>query len=115
MLWKIFYQLIVYYLPESSEYFSFGKRLRAICAKRIMKYCSKNVNIERRSLWSNKIMLGDRSGIGKTEFSRNQKILLKMLDFVNCFCDKNNIHYWTNSGTLLGQSDTKSIFQGMMI
>lgn len=64
MFWKIIYRLIGYYLPGSSGRFKFGKKLRVFCAKKIMASCADDVNIEKHSLWSSKVSLGNRSEIG---------------------------------------------------
>mgnify|MGYP002240203553 CR=1 FL=1 len=40
---------------------------------------------------------------------------LGILDTVTEFCEKNQIQYWLDCGTLLGSIRHKAIFHGMMI
>ncbi len=41
-----------------------SKKLRALTAKGFIKYCGKNVNIEKGAVISSKLSIGDNSGIG---------------------------------------------------
>lgn len=42
----------------------FGKRFRGFCARLILDSCGRDVNVERKALFSSRIHLGDHSGIG---------------------------------------------------
>ena len=53
------------FLPVSYSRLKLGqKKIRAFCGKLIMSKCGKNVNIEKGALFSTRMELGDRSGIG---------------------------------------------------
>ena len=53
------------HLPPSSSGIKIGQRaFRAFCGKLMLNACGKNVNIEQGALFSAKVSLGDRSGIG---------------------------------------------------
>ncbi len=59
------YNLIGKHLPPSFSVLKLGqKRIRAFCGKLILQKCGKDVNIEKGAVFSSKIELGDRSGIG---------------------------------------------------
>ena len=62
---QILYDLVAKHLPTSFSPIRIGqKRLRAFCGKLILAECGKNVNIEKGAVFSSKVHLGDRSGIG---------------------------------------------------
>lgn len=62
---RILYSLIGTNLPVSFSPVKIGqKRFRAFCGKLILSECGKNVNIENKAIFSSKVHLGDRSGIG---------------------------------------------------
>lgn len=59
------YVLILQWLPTSFSVVKLGQRqLRAFFCRQFMAKCGKNVNIERRAIFSSKVELGDNSGIG---------------------------------------------------
>ena len=59
------YNLIGKHLPLSFSVINIGqKRFRAFCGKLILAECGKKVNIEKGAVFSSKVRLGDRSGIG---------------------------------------------------
>ena len=61
----IIYNLIGKYLPPSFSVIKIGqKRIRALCGKLILAKCGSEVNIEKGAVFSSKVILGDRSGIG---------------------------------------------------
>ena len=52
-------------MPLSNVKMSFGaKRLRALCARNIVAYCGKNVNIEKGARFTPELRIGDNSGVG---------------------------------------------------
>ena len=62
---KMLYQGFAAYLPVNNCTFNFGaKRIRAFCAKLIIRHCGTNVNIQRRAIFSDNLSIGDNSGIG---------------------------------------------------
>ena len=62
---KILYHGIAIYLPENNHTINFGaKKIRAFCAKLIIKHCGSNVNIQRGANFSDDLSIGDYSGIG---------------------------------------------------
>lgn len=53
------------HLPRSYKFGGkLAKRLRAKTAKGFIRYCGKNVNIERGAVISSKLSIGDNSGVG---------------------------------------------------
>ncbi len=61
----LIYNLFAKNLPTSFSPVKIGqKKLRAFCGKLILEKCGKNVNIEKGAVFSSKVELGDRSGIG---------------------------------------------------
>ena len=69
ILGKLLYNLVAKHLPTSFSNIKLGqKSLRALCGKLILEKCGKKVNIERGAVFSNKVILGDRSGIGINAF-----------------------------------------------
>ena len=62
ILW-VMYKLFAAWLPES-RHSRYGKWLRGIYAKAIIKSMGKNVNIERNAVFSPGLSIGDNSGIG---------------------------------------------------
>ena len=59
------YHLIGKHLPTSYSFFKIGQKgFRAFCARLILKKCGKNVNVEKKAVFSSKVELGDNSGIG---------------------------------------------------
>ena len=70
---SILYHLTGHWFPESYKFLKIGKksihikcglRYRRFLAKRMIKECGKQVNIEKRASFSKNIHLGDYSGIG---------------------------------------------------
>lgn len=63
-----FYYSIAQFLPPSAMKYigKIGKMTRSYCAKKIFKYCGKNVNIEHRAFFGKgyNIEIGDNSEIG---------------------------------------------------
>ena len=41
-----------------------ARKLRAFCARYLLKECGKNVNVERNARFGRNVVLGDNSGIG---------------------------------------------------
>ena len=61
----LIYNCFARHLPRSFSLLNIGqKHIRAFCGKLILAECGKNVNIERGAIFSSRIHLGDRSGIG---------------------------------------------------
>ncbi len=61
----LLYNLIGKHLPTSFSHVKIGqKKFRAFCGKLMLDKCGKNVNIECKASISNRVQLGDRSGIG---------------------------------------------------
>lgn len=61
----VLYNLIAKHLPVSFSHVKLGqKRLRNLCGKMILAKCGDNVNIEKGALFSSKVELGNKSGIG---------------------------------------------------
>ena len=59
------YDLIAVHLPASHQKWSFGaKRLRAFCARDMLRSCGEIVIVERQARFGRGVTLGDRSGIG---------------------------------------------------
>lgn len=59
------YNAIAKHLPVSFSHIKVGqKTFRALCGKLILTKCGKKVNIERGAVFSSRVCLGDRSGIG---------------------------------------------------
>lgn len=63
---KMLYVLFASWLPVSYAPIlgGFGKFMRKICGKLILKKCGKNVNIERGAVFASAVSLGNNSGIG---------------------------------------------------
>ena len=59
----IFYKITAAWLPES-HHSKFSKCWRRFWAKRIVRSCGKNVNIERKAFFTPSVSIGDNSGIG---------------------------------------------------
>jgi maltose O-acetyltransferase len=65
MIARLIYDLFAKHLPPSSSPYSiFSKEIRVFCARKILKKCGKNVNVEKGATFSSKVTLGDNSGIG---------------------------------------------------
>ena len=61
----ILYKSFAQYLPKSSSKVRIGqKKIRYFCGKMILDRCGKNVNIERKAMFSSRVSIGDNSGIG---------------------------------------------------
>ena len=61
----ILYHFIGKHLPSSTSFIKIGQKgFRAFCGKLILNKCGKNVNIENKAVFSSRVELGDRSGIG---------------------------------------------------
>lgn len=64
LIW-IIYRTLANHLPDSEDIFGKpSKRFRAFLAKKIIKYCGENVNIEPRTYFNPELEIGDNSGIG---------------------------------------------------
>lgn len=62
---KVIYNVLGKHMPLSDGRMNFGsKKVRAFCGKLILRYCGKNVNIEKGAQFSSEVSLGDNSGIG---------------------------------------------------
>lgn len=59
----IFYKITASWLPISQRS-KCAKKCRAFWAKRILKKCGKNVNVERGAVFNPQVELGNDSGIG---------------------------------------------------
>lgn len=59
----VLYKMTASWLPISQR-FGFAKKARCFWAKRILKTCGKNVNIEKGAVFGPEVSIGDRSGIG---------------------------------------------------
>lgn len=61
----ILYNFFAKHLPPSYSKFSFfAKKIRYTCAKAILKNIGENVNIEKGSIFSTAVEIGNNSGIG---------------------------------------------------
>lgn len=61
----VYYSCFARYLPTSYGLFGFiGKPARAFAGKLLLNKCGKDVNIERKAVFSHRCELGNRSGIG---------------------------------------------------
>ena len=62
---KILYNGLAKHMPLSDGSCTFGaKKLRYFCAKQLLPYCGKNVNIERGAQFAWDLSIGDNSGVG---------------------------------------------------
>ena len=59
----VLYKITASWLPISQRS-RWAKAMRRFWAKKILAYCGKNVNVERRSVFGPGVSLGDNSGIG---------------------------------------------------
>ena len=59
----LLYKIFAAWLPKSQRS-KFAKGLRVFFARRILKSCGKNVNIEKNAYFTPDVSIGDRSGIG---------------------------------------------------
>ena len=65
ILGLLIYHCFAKHLPCSFSTINVGQKyIRAFCGRLILSECGKNVNIERGAIFSSRIHLGDRSGIG---------------------------------------------------
>ena len=61
----LLYNIIGKHLPVSFSPIKLGQKwFRALCGLMILDKCGKKVNIEKGAVFSKKVQLGDRSGIG---------------------------------------------------
>ena len=61
----MFYYLFAKHLPPSYSGIKLGQtRIRRFCGKLMLKSCGEKVNIEHGALFSPKVSLGNRSGLG---------------------------------------------------
>ncbi len=64
LIW-IIYRILANHMPDSEEMLgNSSKRFRALLAKKIIKFCGKNVNIEPNIYFNPELEIGDNSGIG---------------------------------------------------
>ncbi|MBQ1372353.1 MAG: acyltransferase [Oscillospiraceae bacterium] len=62
---KILYNGIAKHMPLSDGTLSFGaKKFRRFCARQVLPYCGKNVNIEQHARFAWDLSIGDNSGVG---------------------------------------------------
>lgn len=59
----IIYKFTASWFPET-RHFPLGGKMRYLLAKKIMRYCGRNVNIERNAAFTPEVKIGDNSGIG---------------------------------------------------
>lgn len=59
----VLYKIFASGLPKS-RYMIFAQRFRAFFAKRIIRYCGKNVNVEKNASFTPGLSIGDNSGVG---------------------------------------------------
>ena len=65
VLGLLLYNLIAKHLPVSFSRIKIGQKFfRGLCGKLILSKCGKKVNIEKGAVFSSRVCLGDRSGIG---------------------------------------------------
>lgn len=62
-IWYLMYTLFGMNLPVSRRAVIF-KKIRVFFAKRIIEYCGENVNIEKGAIFTQKLKIGDNSGVG---------------------------------------------------
>ena len=61
----VLYHGVAKRMPVSYERFgNTARKLRAFCAKHLLKACGQNVNVERHAIFAYDVTLGDNSGIG---------------------------------------------------
>lgn len=61
----LLYYSLAQYLPRSYSGLKLGQvQLRRLCGKMMLEHCGKCVNIEKKAFFSEKVSLGDYSGIG---------------------------------------------------
>ena len=64
-LGALLYHSVAKHLPVSYSSLHLGQTaLRRFCGKLMLAECGKEVNIEKNAIFSEKVTLGDRSGIG---------------------------------------------------
>lgn len=64
LIW-IIYRNLANYLPDSEDILGRPcKRFRGFLAKKVIKYCGENVNIEPHTYFNSELEIGDNSGIG---------------------------------------------------
>ena len=64
-LGALLYHTVAKRLPVSYSSLHLGQTaLRRFCGKLMLAECGKEVNIEKNAIFSEKVTLGDRSGIG---------------------------------------------------
>ena len=62
---SLIYYTLAKHLPRSTSGLKIGqKSVRRFCGKLMLAHCGKKVNIEHNALFSEKVSLGDYSGIG---------------------------------------------------
>lgn len=62
---SLLYYTVAKKLPPSYSGIKIGqKKLRAFCGRLMLRSCGKDVNIEKNAFFSNKVSLGDYSGLG---------------------------------------------------
>ena len=75
---KVLYFMVFQYLPESYSKLQIGQRfLRGWCAKKIMRQCGDNINIERKARFTTQCELGSNSGIGRQAYISGKVIIGK--------------------------------------
>ncbi len=66
---RLLYDYIFRFMPRSNDFAGkLWKKLRALSTKGFIRYCGKNVNIQRKAIISSKLSIGDNSGIGINSF-----------------------------------------------
>ena len=63
--WRFAYDAIAKHLPHSNAKINIGqKKIRYLCAKHLLKFVGKNVNIEKGAKLQSGISIGNNSGLG---------------------------------------------------
>ncbi|PKM69649.1 MAG: transferase [Firmicutes bacterium HGW-Firmicutes-19] len=72
----VLYNSLCKYLPASTSLSgNFSRSARGFCGKLIIEKCGNNVNIERGAVFSNRIEIGNNSGIGLRAFIQGRTII----------------------------------------
>lgn len=72
----VIYNLIAKNMPVSNSRVNFySKQIRRLCGRLILDKCGEQVNIEKGATFSNRVVLGNNSGIGIRAFIQGKTIL----------------------------------------
>lgn len=70
------YNIIAKHLPVSNSKINmFSKQIRGLCGLLILDRCGKKVNIEKGATFSNRVVIGNKSGIGIRAFIQGKTII----------------------------------------